>query len=267
MIKNVLLIINSLLLKIVFMFFILSFLLVGVNYFASIVVRSFKLLKDFFHQKEEINRNLLKKYSPIIVSYIDKLNYNPNIAVVSGILSLEKKGLLKVEDNKIEQLHKNSVELNLSENYLLDNIQEGKIVIYKKMLWNKIKYDCLRNGLIEENELKISVSKIFIIIFLIELIGVILKDIGGIVSIFGMVIIFFIAFIFLYYFTIPNKTEKARIITSGLDELRKYLKKHKNLEDDDPEDLFLWDDYDIYKVLLKRNKEILKQYKKYFKIY
>ena len=67
------------------------------------IVNIKNLEKIDFLKTKDLYRDILNQYSPVSLSYIDQMFYDENVAIVSGLLSLENKGYIKIENNEISR--------------------------------------------------------------------------------------------------------------------------------------------------------------------
>ena len=79
------------------------------------------------------------------------------------------------------------------------------------------------------------------------------------------------AFIFFYIRNYAEsepyrRTNKAKELNKKLEGLKNYLKNYSMLDEIEAEAISLWEDYIIYSVIFKQNKNILSDYKKYYEI-
>lgn len=211
--------------------------------------------------------------------------------IVAEILQLENKKVITVSEDEII-INKNYDKTNLkqSQQYILDNIQNGKLNnINEIVLKEKVKQDALQDGLIKDkNDLKRRQIKqiiISIIVFglakIIEMLvfrNLFLNLSGNIIMFFiaiaiSMTTIFYpiIAIISFIVTTIKYKmdpyfrTEKGKDLNREIEGLKVFLKDYTLLDEKDKEAVVVWEEYLVYSVLFNQNKKIVEQYKKYMK--
>ena len=122
------------------------------------IARIKQLDKIDFEKSKELYREILHNYSPVTLSYLDQMNYNSNVAVVSGLLSLENKKYIKIENNEIKRIRYGTCNLDMPEKYIYENIRNNHVSINCTELLNIVENDCRIKGLIgiiEENRKKL----------------------------------------------------------------------------------------------------------------
>ena len=230
-------------------------------------------------------REILPKYSPAVLSYIDDFKIEEK-DVVATILNLEVKNKIKINAENITILDENLNDLEEHEKHIMIRIKEGilkeiSLLEFEKMVRN----DALKKGLLKENEnakksekLRIIKSIIIYICVLIgffmcpEILNNFISD-GGIIMILGfiLIMILFALMIFMPYTMIVYishykalntldpyiRSEKAKEINTNLEGLRKYLLEYSQIKDRTKEEITLWDDYLIYSVFLGINTKIV----------
>lgn len=248
---------------------------------------------DFVNSKEYY-RDILKKYSPAELSYIDDFNIDYPKDIVATLLSLVLKNKITIANNYITILDFDTVDLKKSEIYVLENIKDGKVKL--KNSHDIIKYaegDALEDNLIVEANLnaKKTISKsiigiilkylIFILVFVficfnIEKLNPILNS--GVIPdmvIFMMFLIFgfFMMFLFISipfsivkmgsYLAIKSKSYKrndiGEEINKKIEGLKNYIKDFSILNEREQQELMLWEEYLIYSVLFNQNDKIINE--------
>lgn len=81
-----------------------------------------------FEKNKNYYRDILNSESPLVLGYLDDFEINIG-KVVAEILYLEHKKIISMNDGKIEKNNYNAWILSSVENYILDNIIDGKIYI------------------------------------------------------------------------------------------------------------------------------------------
>lgn len=205
--------------------------------------------------------------------------------IVAEILQLQNKKVITVNENEII-INKNydKTKLKQSQQYILDNIQNGKLNnINEIVLKEKVKEDALQDGLIEEkNDLKRRQIKHIIISIIVFVVARMIETLMFI-KLTGNLIMFFVAIaisiiIALYPIvsiisfiitTIKYKmdpyfrTEKGKDLNREIEGLKLFLKDYTLLDEKDKEAVVVWKEYLAYSVLFNQNKKIVEQYKKY----
>lgn len=92
-------------------------------------VRNESMSEIDFSNYKEYYRDILRKFSPIELSYIDEFNVDFSRDIVATILNLELKGKVIIKENIIEVLDLSDVDLRKSEKYILDSIVGEKVII------------------------------------------------------------------------------------------------------------------------------------------
>lgn len=202
-------------------------------------------------------------------------------------MQLENEKVITIDkENIVINSNYDTSKLKQSQQYILDNIQDGKLKsINEIVLKEKIKKDALQDGLIEErSDLKKRQIKKIIISIIIFVIAVIIDDFiftnwnGGIeiilIAIAFSVILFFypiIAFISLIVTSIKYemdpyfRTEKGNELNREIEGLKKFLADYTLLSERDRNEIIIWEEYLVYSVLFNQNKKIIEEYKKYLK--
>lgn len=202
-------------------------------------------------------------------------------------MQLENEKVITIDkENIVINSNYDTSKLKQSQQYILDNIQDGKLKsINEIVLKEKIKKDALQDGLIEErSDLKKRQIKKIIISIIIFVIAVIIDDFiftnwnGGIeiilIAIAFSVILFFypiIAFISLIVTSIKYemdpyfRTEKGNELNREIEGLKKFLADYTLLSERDRNEIIIWEEYLVYSVLFNQNKKIIEEYKKCLK--
>ena len=252
-------------------------------FFSKKVINLSNLEKIDIYGSKDIYREIIRNYSPIIISFIDQMHYNFDIAIVSGLLSLNNKKIIKLHNNNIEILNKDANNIGLSEKYLLDNINNGKIHINNEYFKNIILTECLDEKLIEkrENERLLMLGTLIIIIFLPAIILIYAGGYVGVMKSFmslELLMSLFCIWFFLYapvllvllvllgknFMMIYRRTSKAKELNKKLEGLKNYLKNYSMLGEKEAQAIALWEDYIIYSVIFMQNQNIVLEYKKYY---
>lgn len=97
-------------------------------------------------------KEILPKYSPAILSYIDDFKIDKE-DIVASLLMLELKKKIKLEKDSIALLDGDTTNLEENEVYILEKIKENKIKdinIYEYE--QNVKKDAIKHGLVQENK-------------------------------------------------------------------------------------------------------------------
>lgn len=244
-----------------------------------------QLSKIDVKNEKQYYRDMLKGYSPFLLSYIDNFVFEEKRDIIATLLNLQLKKIIKIEDNNIIKLNENA-NLEESEKYILNIVQNGKIKIENTLeLEKKIENDAYSKDLIQikksfkENNndiLKIKFVKAFVInviIFIIISIIVLIANNEILVNVslfWGIIlcnpILYVILYIIKYYLSKPKikRTEKGEEINIKLEGLKNYIKEYSNLKDRKSSDILLWEEYLIYSVIFGMNDNIVIEMNKLF---
>ena len=229
-------------------------------------------------------RDIISKYSPAVLSYIDDFKLEEK-DIVATLMSLELKQKLTIKDGiKI---------INDSE----ENLDENEKNIFKKLKNNTLKNinmlefeekvikDCLDYNLLEENkDIKKKIIKKIIFsvcIYILIVVGffnfptfynnIPNKNIAILflpvmfILFFIMIILPFSTIVYIKSYYRMNKqnpyirNKQARNINKKLEGLRNYMKDFSQLSESQYNEIVLWEDYLIYSVILGQNSKIVKE--------
>lgn len=262
-------------------FFLLLINIFGILLFVDIIRSMSTIIVltdiDLFNNKE-VYRDIIYKYSPIGLAYIDdyKEDFYKYLALI--VLSLQLKERIKLVENRIEVIDSNQYNLRESERYVLNNIRQGKIVIHDTYTLKTLaKKEASEDKLLDDKELykwrfNFNIN-IFIVCAIIGFIVFINLVAIGIIDDFLLVFSIFAAPVILsiYFFiksigilaTIKNPRSKlGKDINGKLEGLRNYIKEYSLLDEKEQKDLKLWKEYLIYSVMFNQNKKILNEVRK-----
>lgn len=239
-----------------------------------------QLSKIDYKNEGEYYRDILKGYSPFLLSYIDNFIFEGKRDIIATILNLQLKQVIKIENNTIIKLKEDN-NLEESEQYILDNVSNGKIKIADtRELEQKIVKDAQNKELIEIKEsakgkndkpLKNKLIIAFIIsIFIFMILSAIATSINSdllttIVLIFGLIfcnpIFYIILFIIKYYLSKAKikRTNKGEEINTKLEGLKNYIQEYSKLKEKNANDILLWEEYLIYSVIFNINDNVIKE--------
>lgn len=232
---------------------------------------------DFLNNKEYY-REILEKYTPAELSYIDDFKVDYKREIVSTIMNLELKGIIEIKNDKIEIISSNNEKLRKTEKYILENIIDGKVKIghsgYIELYAQK---EALEDELIKENtkaEIKKRIIKMILkwgltfilmigilcitlyfyqslsnrIIMMITLITMIL------LGMFMMSVPIFLIVYSIMQYNSYSRTESGEDINKKLEGLKLYIKNYSLLKEKDKQSLQIWEEYYIYSVIFGINK-------------
>ena len=240
-------------------------------------------LEKIDFKNENYYRDIINKYSPAVLSYIDDFQLEEK-DIVATIMSLKLKKKLSIE-NEIKVINDNENNLDENEKYIFKHLKNNtykniNMIQFEKMV---IK-DCLNYKLLKEkNDIKKKILKkvifiicIYILIFVSffnfpylyskfdENIAIIFLLIMCIL--FLSIIIFpFAAIIHIrtYYLMNANnpyiRNKVAKNINTKLEGLRNYIKDFSKLDERQYNEIELWEDYLIYSVILGENSKIVEE--------
>lgn len=250
-----------------------------------------------FKNNKEYYRDVLINYTPGIISYIDDFEISYPQDIVAIILNLELKKVIKIENNNIVILNKEVNNLKKCEQYILDNIEGGKLKITSmRDIESYIIDDCIDSNLITKNKDKvkrknrlgiinimvIGMSLFWIGFFILNMFfqeefldflnNYVLLNIDKIM-VYIVIIVFILAiirYIRLYiivhevsYVTYKNKSyirsDEGEELNRKVEGLKNYIKDFGNLSEKERSELLLWEDYLIYSVIFGVNTNIIKE--------
>lgn len=237
-----------------------------------------KLSKEDILNNKELYRDILYKYSPSTLAYIDNMEFDYNKTIVLTLLYLKQKKIIDFDHGKIMRFNNTDhIAIRETENIILNSIQNNKITIDEHVLKNYVIKDALKQRLIEANynfkdkAQKHAIRSILIFVFMV-IIFLLLMKFNKIVSV---LLIFFIPIylissiiFFITYFIKHNedpcfRTKKGEDINRKLEGLKNYIKEYSLLKDKNDNSIELWEEYLIYSVLFNQNQVIVKEYTQY----
>ena len=256
-----------------------------------------KFNKNDFHRYQGYFREILSEYSVDVLSYIDQFEFHYPSIIVAMILQLQKKGFVDIVGHKLVRKEK-QIKITASEEYLLNRIVDGKMVISKSQFEEQVKQIATDQKLVKKFELKSFETGLFIMCvialiaieqvlglaalpgILVLLVGALMYSdiimmIGACVLIMipvfvllfiGTVILSEIVFFIKYKINSDVRSRKGEKINTHLEGLKNFLKDFSALDERTQEQLVLWDEYLIYSVLFEQNKKITAEYEKYISL-
>ncbi|MBO5178943.1 MAG: DUF2207 domain-containing protein [Clostridia bacterium] len=261
-----------------------------------------KLSYSDLKNSEEYYREFLQNYSPVMLSYIDEFEIGAK-DIVATLMNLELKGKVKISDEKIDIISNDFDSLDLSERHILEALKSESFISANLIeeLREIVKNDARKQGLICEKKLRRKgiikglfkgtltflalIIAFFASTWLLEGIRLLFNLSEGFlevmcVLIFGTPSLIIIALILMYpmavgvycvssyiqTFYVKNeyRTDKAEEINEKMEGLKNFLKDFSLLDEKQKKDIELWDKYLIYSVMFGQNKEILKEFEKYY---
>lgn len=231
-------------------------------------------------ETETYYRDIIKNYSPAVLSYINDFKLGKN-DVVATLMSLELKGKIKI-DKYLHFLDNDTSDLSLNEKYVLERIDDASEVVDISMSHFKstVIEDCLNSNLI--CDIKFVVKIVLMILFylaslslcniLINFIdngsGKTVEFIINIIKIYTFFSpLFFVIFVYFYFsliFYSPYKrTNDGIIINKKVNGLKKFIKDFSSLDEKEYKQINLWKEYLIYSVIIDNNDKVVNQMKKF----
>lgn len=240
-------------------------------------------LEKIDFKNDNYYREIISKYSPGVLSYIDDFTVAEE-DVVATVMSLELKQKIKIE-NKIEIINEDEDGLEENEKYIFKNIKNNTFYNVNLVdFQTKVVRDCIKSKLLEENtNLKKNIIKKILISICIEILlicsffglgylfdGKQLTDLGALLWMIVMTIIlvsmFFwppIGFVYINSYFSMNKSnpfirnKKAKAINIKLEGLKKYIKDYSLLDKKNYQNIAIWKNYLIYSVIFGQNTKIV----------
>lgn len=242
---------------------------------------------------KEYYRDILQGYNILELSWVDNFEIDLEKDVIAELVQLESNNIISLNKEKLNvNKNYNREKLKYSQKYILEHIQDGKLMNINKIeLEKRIKEDAIIDNLIEEkNDLrKRKIKKIIrsIILFIIIMFSeqyifniipegkvenplivitiILLYTILALLSLFYPVIsaISIIIYTVKYKLDPYFRTEKGKEINKKIEGLKSYLKNYSLLHEKERESVQIWEDYLAYSVWFEQNKTIIQQYKNY----
>ncbi len=266
-----------------------NFLFILVYISIKLAVRKFKkerLSKIDFINYKGYYRDILEKYSPAELSYIDNFEISPKNDIPATLLSLKLKGKISFDEYNEQIVIENDNVDDLSGNEILVfySIINGKVSYLDDSTFiKKVKEDALKNNLLSNSKFGgkfLNTVLSFITLFILFMICVCFIWIRGIhvssdaistiiTKIFSFLIILMVcsplaigAYIYTYLSKNENnefaRTSTGEDINEKLEGLKNYLKDYSSIDEMDENGLALWEDYLIYSVIFNQNDTIVK---------
>lgn len=267
------------------------------------VTRECMSINDFNRDKDYY-RDLVDSYSPSVISYIDSFDINLKRDVISILLKLELKNIIRIDDDSIVVLN-DGANLTRSESLVLKRIKSNtlnKIDVHE--LKAETISDCINSNLIIKNPNKVKLNlkmkpifseytfkklSIFWAIICIPLVFFNKETVDFlnefVVPNFNIIfpcILIFIAvymliryikmFRYVYKSTYVSKKNRSFIRTKEGEELNKkieglrnFLSDFGNMDSKDKDELIVWEDYLIYACLFGVNNDVIEKLKKFIR--
>lgn len=230
-------------------------------------------------------RDILPKYSPAVLSYVDDFKINKE-DIVATLLMLELKEKIKIKDESVVLLDDTIEDLEENEKYILNKVKENTLKDINILEYVSIvREDALKKGLLQEKQgIKKNIKRkiiINIILYLFVMIGfsiipnflIIASDNVAMILGFILLLVFFALLVFMPYSTIVYishykmlntldpyiRNDEGKMINLKLEGLRKYLVDFSKIEEKTKEQLVLWEEYLVYSVILGVNTKVIEE--------
>ena len=254
-----------------------------------------KLSSVDFSKDKSYYRDVLKEYSPSVLSYIDNFSIDYTSSLLGDLLALEQRKMITINQDNITVLSnegKDSLPITLK--YVFENIINSNLNIDRFAYENMIIKEARSLNLLEDDKKvkshikkEILISIIIYIIFIIVTIVLFnnienINIMNNILLVFVIFFIFFILFLVLTYYPLTkiisliiltNKLKQNNGIRTSIGEevnlklegLKNFLKDFSILDEKTKEELIIWQDYLIYSVIFNQNTKIVDKYKNVIK--
>lgn len=261
----------------------------------SILSKKQNMTKIDFSVEKVYFREILKKYSPEVLSYIDDFAVDKTRDIIAVILNLKLKKKIAIEDDKIIVLNDDVAGLSQLETYVISRVDKdfGRVIINREIDIEKmVREDALKRELITtvkkkdlkekeefiKNALYIFVGIMVVIAAVFE--GALRNSLCLLFPFFpgtmtfndviiGIFMLLPIIFIYLYVgYKFFNKgkykrTDLGEEINYKIEGLKKYIKDYSLLDEKEQEMLEIWDEYLIYSLIFKQNNTIKNDMEKF----
>lgn len=240
-----------------------------------------KLSRDDIINKKQMYREILEKYTPSELLYIDNMKYDYRKTIIATLLYLIQNKYISIKDNFIiKEREVMSGAYGKVEKIIMENINQGKVNLESEKLKYAVIEDSIKSGIIEANydikqevvskAIKIAIlficlllASIIVFGFKILVINILFSFILGAYPVGAIIYI-------LNYYTENNKnplhrTAKGEEINLKLEGLKNYIKEYSLLDTRGADEIAIWEDYLIYSVMFGQNERILDQYDKFLK--
>lgn len=240
--------------------------LVCIPTLAKLINRSEKTVIDYSYIKknEQLYRNIIRDYSIGELAFIDGYYFTIPKDAVAILLKLELNKKIKIIDNNIKILNK--VGITTSEEYILNHIFDGKLIIDNiDELVDIIKLELKKDDLLRSRNDSTPIALLIYAIIFFGWLLLALTQNNELITVVGFALTF-ISFIFVAAkYGIKDHlwrlTKKGKEVNLKLRGLKKFLNSFSNMEDKQKEEIALWDDYLIYSVIFGINKKIIDEYR------
>lgn len=282
------------------MYSMMSMLIAGLIVFGGITIGSMlskkqNMTKIDFSVEKVYFREILKKYSPEVLSYIDDFEVDKTRDIIAVILNLKLKKKIAIEDDKIIVLDNDVAGLSQLETYVISRVVKdfGRVFINRKIDIEKmVREDALKRKLIttvKKKDLKkkeeFIKNALYIFVGIMVVIAAVFKEArrNSLYLLFGFSpdtmtfndviigILMLLPIIFIYWYVgykFFNKgkykrTDLGEEINYKIEGLKKYIKDYSLLDEKEQEMLEIWDEYLIYSLIFKQNNTIKNDMEKF----
>ena len=152
------------------MYSMMSMLIAGLIVFGGIKIGSIlskkqNMTKIDFSVEKVYFREILKKYSPEVLSYIDDFAVDKTRDIIAVILNLKLKKKIAIEDDKIIVLNDDVAGLSQLETYVISRVDKdfGRVIINREIDIEKmVREDALKRELITTKKKKLEFQYIYL---------------------------------------------------------------------------------------------------------
>lgn len=252
-----------------------------------------------FQKEKGLYRDILKKYTPAVLSYIDDYTIEPKTDIPAIILMLEMKGKIEIINNKIKVINLNSDDLGQSERYILKSINNGKVKIENLSEFKLvIREEAKSSGLIKSFDKEMEkIQNLFVVKAILKKLGTVFAFCGilvviiliinflikqGIISeIIGVyAVLFFLVFIPIFnmsrniFFSSKNvtktfigkRTDEGERLNEKVEGLKNYIMNYTLLSEREKKELVIWEEYLVYSVLFGINVNVIEELSKVIEV-
>ena len=282
------------------MYSMISMLIAGLIVFGGIKIGSIlskkqNMTKIDFSVEKVYFREILKKYSPEVLSYIDDFEVDKTRDIIAVILNLKLKKKIAIEDDKIVVLDDDVAGLSQLETYVVSRVVKdfGRVFINREIDIEKmVREEALKRELIttvKKKDLKkkeeFIKNALYIFVGIMVVIAAVFKEArrNSLYLLFGFSpdtmtfndviigILMLLPIIFIYWYVgykFFNKgkykrTDLGEEINYKIEGLKKYIKDYSLLDEKEQEMLEIWDEYLIYSLIFKQNNTIKNDMEKF----
>ena len=282
------------------MYSMISMLIAGLIVFGGIKIGSIlskkqNMTKIDFSVEKVYFREILKKYSPEVLSYIDDFEVDKTRDIIAVILNLKLKKKIAIEDDKIVVLDDDVAGLSQLETYVVSRVVKdfGRVFINREIDIEKmVREEALKRELIttvKKKDLKkkeeFIKNALYIFFCIMVVIAAAFKEArrNSLYLLFGFSpdtmtfndviigILMLLPIIFIYWYVgykFFNKgkykrTDLGEEINYKIEGLKKYIKDYSLLDEKEQEMLEIWDEYLIYSLIFKQNNTIKNDMEKF----